>query len=253
MNARQTKQVGRQDGFCVFTQVEGGDDRFRALSAELLSGEGQVRVLQGTFDQTANPNTFADRLGAPASTARLTASWWRTSPMDSSSTSGSCSRIEGPKGSLLRKGAAESPAPMRAVYARSALASALASPSAARSSTMARVIGRAAGSSGSFPRTPSRSDSPCRGSIRRRKPAGGFCLGSHVSETTGGKQRSGGVLRTERGRPERLPYGMIWPGRRRSQIHVVKLADCRGCSRLGRHRQRLNALGSAPCSRTSRP
>ena len=58
MNARQTKQVGRQDGFCVFTQVEGGDDHFELCQLSFSLAKGQIE-LQGTFDQTANPNTFA--------------------------------------------------------------------------------------------------------------------------------------------------------------------------------------------------
>jgi hypothetical protein len=58
MNADQSQQVGRQDGSCIYTQIEKGEDRFEVCTLNFLLADGEI-TLEGTFDQRANPNTFA--------------------------------------------------------------------------------------------------------------------------------------------------------------------------------------------------
>ncbi len=58
MNADQSEQVGRQDGSCIYTQIEKGKDRFEVCTLNFVLADGEI-TLEGTFDQNANPNTFA--------------------------------------------------------------------------------------------------------------------------------------------------------------------------------------------------
>jgi hypothetical protein len=58
VNVAQTRTLGRQDGFCVFTETENGLDHFEVCQLVFSLRGGQIS-LQGTFDQTVNPNRFA--------------------------------------------------------------------------------------------------------------------------------------------------------------------------------------------------
>jgi hypothetical protein len=58
MNADRTRRVGRQDGECIFTQIENGRDRFEVCTTNFVLAGGQITV-EGTFDQKDNPNVLA--------------------------------------------------------------------------------------------------------------------------------------------------------------------------------------------------
>jgi len=58
MNADESEKVGRQDGSCVFTQIQKGADRFEVCTLDFALADGEI-TLEGTFDQLADTNTFA--------------------------------------------------------------------------------------------------------------------------------------------------------------------------------------------------
>ena len=57
-NADESEKLGRQDGSCLYTQIENGEDRFEVCTLNFVLEDGEI-TLEGTFDQLADTNTFA--------------------------------------------------------------------------------------------------------------------------------------------------------------------------------------------------
>jgi allene oxide cyclase len=57
-DADESEKLGRQDGSCIFTQIEKGEDRFEVCTLNFVLADGEI-TLEGTFDQLADTNTFA--------------------------------------------------------------------------------------------------------------------------------------------------------------------------------------------------